>query len=44
MKPDHAAIVAQTHAANAILRMLGRPPCKFEVREVPLADIKPSRS
>ena len=44
MKPDHAAIVAQTHAANAILRMLGRPPCEFELREVLVADIKPSQS
>ena len=43
MKPDQAAIVAQTHAANAILRMLGRPPCEFELREAPLADIKPSQ-
>ena len=43
MKPNPAAIAAQTHAANAILRRLGKPPVEFELREVPVADIKPSQ-
>ena len=43
MKPDQAAIVAQTHGANAILRMLGKPPSEFELQEVPLSEIKPSQ-
>jgi len=42
MKPDQAAVIAQTQAANAILRRLGKPPCEFELRETPVADITPS--
>jgi hypothetical protein len=41
MKPDAVAIAAQTHAANAIRRRLGKPPCDFELREVPVSHIKP---
>ena len=44
MKPDAAAVAAQIHAANAILRHLGKPPREFELREVLVADIRPSQA
>lgn len=43
MKPKGAAIAAQSQSANAILRRHGKPPCEFELREIPVADIEPSQ-
>lgn len=34
MKPDQAAIVAQIHAANAILRMLDTAPRGIDLHEL----------